>query len=170
MKFGMLNAYDKLQEARFFCDLMNEVQQVKPLTCRSQENEFRYLLSAFVNSLYSVFEFLKHDPDAKQLEKAGIRVDQEVKRLKEDKYIEYLLDLRRKITHFQQKGMIPSKKGLGPHRLNIIMVAGQEGTPPMYYFEKYPEQSIVAICEEVLLRLKELLEPIEKRLLSSANH
>lgn len=159
----MLSAYDKLEEARYFLDLMDEVQQFKPLTSRSQEDEFRYLLSAFVNSLYSIFEFLKHDPDAKQIANTGIKdwVNEKIKKLRADQQIKYLLDLRRSITHFQQKS-IPSKKGLGPHRLNVILVAGRKENPSMFYFEEYPNKSVISICREALLKVESFIKEIKK--------
>ena len=61
------NARSKIAEARFFVALMDRIEYSRnPLVPQfSADDEFVYLLSAFLNSCYSVTEYLKMDPSLK---------------------------------------------------------------------------------------------------------
>lgn len=55
------NASTKIEEALFYLDLMDRIEQSRKALTRSRcvESEFSFLLSAFLNACYSCTEYLK---------------------------------------------------------------------------------------------------------------
>ena len=61
MESTVQNAKEKFDEASFYLDLMDavEIKRNALTKNRSAEQEFSYLLSAFLNACYSITEHLK---------------------------------------------------------------------------------------------------------------
>lgn len=164
------NAEEKLDEARFFLDLMDrlEIKRVSYTKNRLVEVEFSFLLSAFLNACYSCGEQLRRDA----------------------RYKETILEFRRRYPEFYQHGqdggwrtksvhfypVKPKHDGYIPPPLDNIILR-QRGDEPYvppdpgsvnfdfstreghFYFSNEPYQnSICDLCAIHLHRLRELVD------------
>ncbi|WP_411726062.1 hypothetical protein [Methyloglobulus sp.] len=151
------NAEEKLQEADYFLELMNKLdRENKPLTDnRNYEQEFSYLLSAFLKACYSVIQILQHEK--------GTRV--------EAKSFEYNHKdfygsgknggLRIKTVHF--KLVKPDFCGYVPSN-HFILLPYEKYTPSTkfdfrgaFYFDGC-NQTVCQMCYLHLQKIKELIE------------
>ena len=168
------NARHKVDEARFFLGQMQRTESTRdPLTAqRSADEEYAYLLSAFLNACYSALAYLKEDKALASDATAFMRSHPDFYRSGADG------GWRTRAVHFepvkpQHDGYVP------PPGHNVILnfsdprppqsghnVVLEFGGPSHYYFESgaTPQNTIADLCGVHLMNLTQFVDSLAKRI------
>lgn len=168
MENAIPNANEKLDEAHFYLSLMDKIETSRTSFTkdRGAEQEFSYLLSAFLNACYSTTEYLKQNQ--KLIEKV-----KSFRAFHPDFYESSKKGgLRNRATH--QSPVKPSHDGYIPPPLkNVILRFRREDDPYVppklgepiafgpgnfYLSNENPQNSICDLCAIHLGEIKKLIE------------
>jgi len=168
------NASAKVEEAHFFLNLMNHVEdsQTPVVQGSTAKDEYVYFLSAFLGACYSAIEYLKGEAEAKPELKPLVKDFKD----KHKEFYAYEHGWRSKAIHYHP--VVPGFEGYIPPRGDKVNFKLKKYTPPsggqvnfdlskgrrFYFTGEAPQSPIGNQCEEELAQLEDFIKRCEKEI------